>query len=301
MTKPFPSTLRAALGAALITAAPLSAQNGTIGTVIIAHGADAAWNAQVESVAAGAKTGGPVAVSFLMGPGAKTSRFQDVVQRLADAGAREIVVVPMLISSHSGHYEQIRYLTGGVDELDETMKHHLHMAGLERAKVSIPVRLARAIDDSPDVARILAERSMGLAKNPAAQALFIIGHGPNSSEDHAAWMANLRPIADSVAKITGFRDVKIGLVQDDSPPPVRREAVLRVREMIQMQHAVTQQDVVVVPVLISKGAVSTQKLPKDLAGLPIVYTPEGLLPSPLLSRWIEHRVAETAGKNAVMR
>jgi sirohydrochlorin cobaltochelatase len=292
-----------ALVAAAFSVAPhaMHAQDRSVGTVIIAHGADAAWNAQVETVAAAARTGGPVAVSFLMGPGAKAARFQDVVRRLVDSGVSEIVVVPLLISSHSGHYEQIRYLTGGRDDLDATMMHHLHMGGLERANVSIPVRLARAIDDSPDVARILAERSLALATTPATQALFIIGHGPNSSEDNAAWMANLRSIADSVSRITGFRDVKIGLVQDDAPAAVRREAVLRVRELIQLQHAATKQDVVVVPVLVSKGLVSTQKLPKDLHGLPIAYTPEGLLPSPLLARWIEHRVLETARGKAALR
>jgi sirohydrochlorin cobaltochelatase len=280
-----------ALVAAAFSVAPhaMYAQDRSVGTVIIAHGADAAWNAQVETVAAAARTGGPVAVSFLMGPGAKAARFQDVVRRLVDSGVSEIVVVPLLISSHSGHYEQIRYLTGGRDDLDATMMHHLHMGGLERANVSIPVRLARA------------ERSLALATTPATQALFIIGHGPNSSEDNAAWMANLRSIADSVSRITGFRDVKIGLVQDDAPAAVRREAVLRVRELIQLQHAATKQDVVVVPVLVSKGLVSTQKLPKDLHGLPIAYTPEGLLPSPLLARWIEHRVLETARGKAALR
>jgi sirohydrochlorin cobaltochelatase len=292
-----------ALLALAFSAAPnaIHAQGSKVGTVIVAHGADAAWNAQVEAVAAAARTGGPVAVSFLMGPGAKTTRFQDVVRTLAGSGVREIIVVPLLISSHSGHYEQIRYLTGGRDDLDEVMMHHLHMGGLERANVSIPVRLARAIDDSPDVARILAERSLNLATAPATQALFIIGHGPNSSEDNAAWMGNLRAIADSVGRITGFRDVKIGLVQDDAPAAVRREAVLRVRELIELQHAATKQDVVVVPVLISKGVVSTQKLPKDLEGLPIAYTPEGLLPSPLLARWVEQRVAETAAREAAAR
>lgn len=262
-----------------------------VGTIVLAHGGGPEWNAQVEKVAALVNTGGPVAVSYLMGPGAKTNRFQDVVQKLAAEGAEYIVVVPMLMSSHSGHYEQIRYLAGEVDELDEVMMHHLQMAGIERPTTSVPVYVARAIDDSPDVARVLAERALALTDDPASHALFILGHGPNSAEDNAMWMQNLRPVADTVAAITGFRDVKVGLVRDDAPAPVRAEAVRQVREIIALQHELTGRDVVVVPALISTGSVSHEKFPRDLDGLPVIYTGEALLPHPGLAKWIEARVA----------
>jgi sirohydrochlorin ferrochelatase len=236
-----------------------------------------------------------VEVSFLMGPGARTHRFQDAALRLAEKGVREIVVVPLLVSSHSGHYEQIRYLAGQTDSLDAQMHHHLHMSGIERAAVKVPLRVARAIDDSPEVARVLAERAVALATAPAEQALFLVGHGSNSAEDHAEWMRNLRPIADSVRAAAGFRDVKVGLVRDDAPAPVREEAVKSVREVIELQHLATGKPVVVVPVLLSTGQVSREKLPRDLAGLPIVYRGDALLPHPGLARWVEARVREAAG------
>jgi sugar phosphate isomerase/epimerase len=121
-----------------------------------------------------------------------------------------------------------------------------------------------------------------------------MGHGPNSAEDYAGWMANLRPVADSIARVTGFRDVKIGLVRDDAPDAVREEAVRRIREIIRLQHDLTGQPVVVVPLLISKGYVS-QKFQADLAGLSIAYDGEGLLPHALLSDWIQSRVREAVG------
>ena len=114
-------------------AGTLSAQSAaSVGTILIAHGGDSTWNAGVMAAAQAARTGGPVEVSFLMGPGATTTRFQDAVARLERAGVSRIVVVPLLVSSHSGHYEQIRYLVGGTNTLDETMQHHLHMGGIER-------------------------------------------------------------------------------------------------------------------------------------------------------------------------
>ncbi|HEU5208957.1 MAG TPA: hypothetical protein VFU06_06050, partial [Longimicrobiales bacterium] len=130
----------------------------------------------------------------------------------------------------------------------------------------------------------------------ASRALFILGHGPNSAEDNAMWMQNLRPVADTVAALTGFRDVKVGLVRDDAPAPVRAEAVRHVREIIELQHELTGRDVIVIPALISTGSVSREKFPADLAGLPVVYTGEALLPHPGLAKWIEARVAALRGE-----
>lgn len=299
-----PQIRRTMVALAVLCATPpaLSAQaTKPVGTLLIAHGGGPAWDAQVESIAGLVNTGGPVEVSFLMGPGATTHRFQDAARRLVERGAGEIVVVPLLVSSHSGHYEQIRFLAGQTDSLDEQMHHHLHMAGIERAAVQVPMRLTRAIDDSPEVARVLGERALALAAEPKEQALFLVGHGPNSAEDHAEWMRNLRPVADSVKAATGFRDVKVGLVRDDAPAEVRAEAVRAVRETIELQHRATGKPVVVVPVLISTGQVSREKLPRDLAGLPIVYRGEALLPHPGLARWVEARVKERGSATAATR
>jgi sirohydrochlorin ferrochelatase len=273
-------------------AQPSRAPDSTVGTLIVAHGGGPAWDAQVTAVAREVRLPGPVGVSFLMGPGAKTARFQDVAADLVRRGAKEIVVVPMLVSSHSGHYEQIRWLAGEVDSLGARMRHHLHMSGITRASVQVPLRVTAAMDDSPEVAAVLAERARAIAADPKKQALFIVGHGPNSAEDHAEWMANLRPVADTVRARAGFRSVLVGLVRDDAPALVRAEAVASIREQIRLQHELTKQPVVVVPVLVSTGSVSREKLPRDLAGLPMVYAGDALLPHPGMARWVESRVRE---------
>ena len=105
-------------------------------------------------------------------------------------------------------------------------------------------------------------------------------------------MANLRPVADSVKRATGFASVAIELVRDDAPAAVRGEAVKRAREIIGLQQAATGKDVIVVPILVSSGDVSQRKLPADLAGMPIVYTGEPLLLDTKLARWVEHRVLD---------
>ncbi len=267
---------------------------GRVGTVVIAHGGDSLWNSHVIDAARAARTGGPVEVSFLMGPAAAKARFQDAVAKLERAGVDSIVVVPVLVSSFSGHYDQLRWLTGDPIALDETMQHHLHMAGIERSGTRLPMRLAKAMDDAPEVAHVLADRARTLARaqgaDPSTRALLIVGHGPNTAEENAAWMQHLRPIADRVKVMTGFRDVRVDLVRDDASAAVRAEAVKHVRELVELQSALTGADVLVVPVLVSKGQVSRDKLPADLRGTQHVYVGEPLLPHPAMVQWIESRV-----------
>lgn len=280
--------------AAVILTMPLQAQQaGTVGTLLVAHGGSAEWNAQVEKLAAGAKLSGPIEICYIMGPAAATHLFQDAAARLAAKGVTEIVVVPLLVSSHSEHYEQVRWLARATDSLSPLMQEHTHHAGHERASVTVPMTVSRALDDSPAMATVLAERARALAPGDVSgRALFLVGHGPNSAEDYAAWMNNLRRVADTVRAKSGFGDVRVDVVRDDAPAPVRAEAVTRVRELIAMQYAMTHDTVVVVPVLISRGRVSRETFMKDLAGLPVVYLGEPLLPHPALSLWLESRVRE---------
>ena len=57
------------------------------------------------------------------------------------------------------------------------------------------LRVARAMDDAPEIARVLADPSRHCSAT-GGRALFLIGHGPNSAEDYAAWMRNLRTVAE---------------------------------------------------------------------------------------------------------
>jgi sirohydrochlorin ferrochelatase len=266
--------------------------SGARAAIVVAHGAGTIWNDRVREVARGAATGGPVEVAFLMGPGAEARPFQNVVADLVERGASEIVIVPLLVSSHSGHYDQLRWLAGEIDSLDPYMRHHLEMAGITRPAAGPRVMLAAALDDAPELAEVLADRALALAESPADQALFLIGHGPNTAEDHARWMADLRPVAERVRDATGFRDVKVGLVRDDAPAQVRTEAVRGIREIIALQHDLTGRPVVVVPVLVSEGSLSREKIPADLDGLVVVYTGEPILPHPALAEWIARRIAD---------
>ena len=298
---PATAVSHAPLGAALVClflalvgwpTAAVAQTAGPVGTLVVAHGGGPEWNAQVAAVAEMVETGGPLEVSFLMGPGAGERPFQVAAARLVEDGARRIVVVPLLVSSHSGHFEQLRYLVGESDTLSAEMRRHLAMGGIERPDGAVPMVLAGGMDDAPEIARVLSDRALTLAAAPAEEALYVVGHGPNAPERWAAWMRNMRVLADSVTAWTGFRDVKVGLVRDDAPPLVREEAVRQVRDVIALQNRLTGRPVVVVPLLVARGRITGEKLPADLAGLPIVYSGEALLAHPQVARWIESQVRE---------
>jgi sirohydrochlorin ferrochelatase len=278
------------LAPALILIPFIGAGAQTIGTLVVAHGGDSAWNALVRESVAMLRLSGPVELSFLMGNEASRTRFQDAVARLAARGAKEVVAVPLLVSSHSGHYEQIRYLSGHTDSLDAVMREHLHHAGIEPATARVPIRVARALDDSWELARALADRATTFEPQPKGKALMLVGHGPNSAEDYASWMRNLRVVADSVRRWSGFRDVRVELVREDAPAEVRAEAVTRLRELIAMQAEITGGTVTVVPILISRGGISRSRILQDLEGLPIRYSGDPVLPHPAIADWISRRV-----------
>jgi sirohydrochlorin cobaltochelatase len=285
-------TLLGLLSSAVVVGAEVAAQapspsRAPVGTIVVAHGGDSLWNSYVIDAAKAAHTGGPVEVAFLMGAAANAAPFQTLVAKLERQGASAIAIVPLLVSSHSGHYDQVRHLAGDTVRLDETMQHHLRMAGHEPARTSLSIYVAPALDRSAALTSVLTDRALAMTANARERAVLIVGHGPNSAEDYAAWMANLRVVADSVRRRGGFRDVRVELVRDDAPAAVRAEAVLRTRELVELQYLATGKTVIVLPLLVSRGTISRDKLPNDLKGLPIEYSGDPLLPHPAIVRWIE--------------
>lgn len=260
------------------------------GVLIVAHGGGPDWNQQLLDVAAAVRHSGPVRASFLMGPGAHERPFQREVAALRAAGATSIVVVPFFMSSHSGHLDQLRWLIGQIEALDTTMMHHLHMGGIERPSDLGGLRLTAALDSAPELAAALTRRAVQLSEGRAERAVLLLGHGPNGAEDYARWMTALRPVAERVRRDAGYRFAGVELVRDDAPPLVRAEAVRRVREIVTWMNEATGLPVVVVPALVATGRVSRETFARDLAGLPVTYTGDALLPDPGMARWVERVV-----------
>jgi len=268
------------------TAAPAT-PTGRIGLLVVAHGATPEWNAKVrETVDQVRWRLGPLALAFLMGPEADTGGWRAGVARLSQHGATEIVVVPLMVSSAGGHYQQIRFLAGESDSLPAELAEH-HHEGTPGRKV--PMRVTGALDGAAELAQVLRDRWSSLPNEDRRRPLGFVAHGPTSDADAAVWLANLDRVVGPIAESAG-RGYTVGLLRDDAPPPIRSQAIAKLRASILELAPAPGDSVVVMPILVSRGSITTVTIPRDLQGLPIRYTPVSLAPSAHLARWIE-RVA----------
>ncbi len=269
---------------ALALASAAQAAQAQTGLLVVAHGAGAEWNQRVrETVAQVSWTGGPVSVAFLMGPEMTSAGWDSATARLVRDGARRIVVVPLMVSSHGGHYRQIRFLAGEIAEFPAELRAHDHGS---YGPPPVPMSVTPALDGAPELGRVLLDRWRALPR-ARSRPLLLVAHGPVDEEESARWLRDLERAAAGIAR-EGTARVAVGLLRDDAPPPIRAAAIARLRE--QVGGLGSGDTVAVMPVLVSTGKIDRITIPRDLAGLPIDYSPVVLTPHPALARWIE-RVA----------
>lgn len=273
---------------ALLVAAPaaLQAQNGLL---VVAHGANKGWNDRVRETVANVNWNGPVALAFLMGPEADSLSWNAGVARLVQDGATEITVVPLMVSSHGSHYRQIRFYAGELPSLPPELAKHDHGS---HGTAPVPMKVTPALDDAPEFAAALSARWHEMDEDDRSRPLLLVAHGPNDPADAVEWLKDIGSVSEGLRQATG-KELHVGLLRDDAPPPVRAEAIAAMRDSVLAMAERAGDSVVAMPVMISSGSITSTKIPNDLAGLPIRYHAEPLAPLPQLSRWIE-RVARTA-------
>lgn len=262
----------------------LSTSPGTpepTGLLVVAHGANQAWNQKVRETVAQVRWSGPVEVAFLMGAEADSSGWQAGINRLLERGAAGIVAVPLMVSSHGGHYRQIRYYAGELSEWPAELGNHDHGP---RVMPPVPVRVTPALDGAVELGRILRDRWAALSAPDRARPLLLVAHGPSTDEEAARWVLDLQRAA---GEIGAPGPVEIGLLRDDAAPPVRSAAIERIRGQVRALAPARGDSVTSISVLISSGRINAVTIPQDLAGLPVSYTPIALAPHAELARWIE--------------
>ena len=246
------------------------------GVLLIAHGAGPTWNAPVESAVEIVRQTMPAAVGFLMGKGTTP---QEAYEALVRQGASRIVVVPLLISSHSAHAEQIRFLAGL--RSDYPHAEHMHLTAV---RGSVPIMsVTPGMDDDPLIASILADRARMLSRDPRAETLVLVAHGPNDDDEAAKWISAMTRLSEHVRSALPFRNVDTRLLRDDAPKPVKDRALAELREAV-TAHAKTGR-VVIVPLLLSPGSVADE-IPSTLTGLEFAWDGRTLLPDDRIAQWV---------------
>ena len=276
-------TLYLAGGLLLAQAAPAASQSNT-GVLVVAHGANPAWNEKVRATVAQVRWNGPVEVAFLMGAEADSSGWNAGIERLVRRGAEEIVAVPLMVSSQGGHYRQIRYYAGELEDWPAELGHDHG----PRVRSPVPVRVTPALDGAAELGRVLRDRWQALGSTDRARPLLLVAHGPSTDEEAAIWVRDLRRAAGEIGPAVR---VEVGLLRDDAAPPVRAAAIAQIHATVRSMLTTPADSVAALSVLISSGRINAVTIPKDLAGLPVSYTGAALTPHAELARWIE-RMAE---------
>ena len=163
----FAATLHASAAATVSASDSASTHGATahprtdgLGIIVIAHGANPTWNMPVTSAVARVSQTMPAERAFLMGTPDQTP--QQAYDKLVAGGAKKIVVVPLFVSSYSGHAEQVKFIGGQRADYP----HAEHMK-LTQVKGAVPiVGVGRGMDDHAIVGDIITDRAKALSTDP---------------------------------------------------------------------------------------------------------------------------------------
>lgn len=253
------------------------------GVLVISHGSrDPEWvrlvREAVEGIVlpenAGIRAGGgmPVECAFL--ELVEGSLIQDGIDRLEGDGVTDMIAVPLFISSGSTHIDEISWALGvkAQPELE---------TDLDRFRLSAAVHWCAPIDDDPEIAELMAAKLRPLSVEPERELVLVIGHGSKEKGFHERWRDGLESLARQVQRIGGFAAGDYAMLLPD-----------QVADKIRMwRERRPELRVLVAPLFLSEGYFTRKVIPERIRGLNCAYSGETLLPSPLVTRWMERRIA----------
>ncbi|HKP29564.1 MAG TPA: CbiX/SirB N-terminal domain-containing protein [Gemmatimonadales bacterium] len=273
----------------------LGAQTGLL---VVSHGANAEWNGQVRQTMAQVQWDGPVGAAFLMGPEAEGAGWNQAVAALVARGAKSIVVVPLMVSSHGSHYRQVQFYAGVIDSLPAELAGHDHG---KHENPPVPMAVTAALDAAPEMLEALMQRWGGLDAARKDAPLVLLGHGPQGPDDAAKWVAAFQSALDQLKSAGHHAEGRSALLRDDAAPDVRAASIREMRDTVSALAARAGDSVTVMTVLISQGGMQRVTIPKDLEGLPVRYAPVSLTPLAAIARWIERVGIEAQEKISTVR
>lgn len=270
------------------------------GVLLLAHGGSERWNGDVRHVADQVNASMPTEVAFGM---ATRATMQAAIDKLVARNVKEIVAVPLFVSSHSSVIESTAYLLGLRTTMPDDLKmfagmHHGDMShdmspdamshdpeeGMKPVKSSVPIRMTPALDHHPVVASILTSRAAMVSQNPSSEVLVLVAHGPVPDSDNKLWLDDMNLLAGEMRGHTSYAGIECLTLRDDADDPVRSNATNELRATVRKIDD-GRQTAIVVPLLLSYGGIEGG-LRKRLDGLPYKMPTQGLLPDDRLVEWV---------------
>jgi len=242
------------------------------GVLIIAHGSPSEeWNQPVREIVSQVTLPYPIELGFL--EFVEGEGIQDAVDRLEKRGVDTAIVVPLFISSFSNHIEEIKYILGLRQDLPEGSE------DLVPIVTTLDIRLTSALDDHPLIVEALCDRARELIESPPNEIIVLAAHGAESEDYLKKWDEGLESICARMKWELGVRDVRYGYIFEDKVPYLPDV----------VSEAVAEADVIVIPLMISKGFFTKRFIPRILSSFmeDIAYNGRPLAPSKDIAKWIE--------------
>lgn len=280
------------IAAFLLLAAPARAQPAApaddFGVLVMAHGGNSAWNAEVEAMLAPLGRELRLETAFGM---ADPVRLQAAVQRLEARGARRIGIVRLFISGDSfkARTEQILGLTPGAGPrpaANAPADHSGH--GMALWRINTVSRYALSNDglaDAQEVGAVLAARVRALSRDPARESVLILAHGPEDDAENARWIAQIGQRAEAVRAAGAYRRVEVQALREDWPEK-RAESEARIRAFVTAA-ADNGGTAIVIPYRVAGFG----PYARVLEGLTYQADRRGLLPSDEVAAWVRRQAA----------
>lgn len=226
--------------------------------------------------------------------------IQRALDRLRSQHVSKVVAVPLELVSESSTMDELRYLFGiraepsqdrpdsqrpGMAPVQSKIKNSLVFTGRgpKRLKSEAALVLTATIDKSPALADILADRAKALGRDPAKEAVILVGLAPRSDKELDAWKTAATAIAESVRIKGGFREGAIIWVRDGTRAGQQDKD--RDANKATLRRLVTAGGVVAVP-LAPDGRRIGQLLQRQLGTSGYRWNGKGVIGDPRLTEWI---------------
>jgi hypothetical protein len=264
--------------------------SGDTGVLILLHGfrdrGDKVFKEQVQLYADIFPTSLSFGMSMMM-----SQHIQLGLDDLVAAGAKNIIVVPVVATEYNTMIRQWQYIFGLIDEPA--------YATVPRVKTDARVTFIPPPGDDPFVAEILLDYAGQLSTDPGNEVVIIVAHGPSEEEDNQNALALMDNLARIVQEDGGYSAVFSATLQDDAPYEIRDRNVAKLRGMIEAAKD-GGKDVILVTNLI--GAYTIQsKLRKDLKGLDYKFNAKGMVQHETFVEWIGASVQNEIQRNFRVR
>ncbi|WP_028612368.1 sirohydrochlorin chelatase [Paenibacillus harenae] len=247
------------------------------GILVISHGSrETEWVRLVDAAVTAASqpfAGIPVVSSFL--EIVEGRLIQDGIDELERQGVTDMLAVPLFISSGSTHVDEIGQAFGlpWVSDLE---------GDLGMFRYNARLRYGKPIDDDPEIAELLLANIAELTKNPAKEALLLIGHGSKEKVFHERWERGLSLLGERLRGLGGYARAEYAMLLPD-------QAAGKLKAM---QAAQPEEAVIAVPLFLSQGYFTNKVVPSRLEGLDYRYNGKAMLPHPAIERWLVRQMSE---------